>query len=358
MNDNQHMIFEESGCPAHQLLQDYLDGKLSGKEKHLIEKHLVDCEMCSDELEGLSLLKERGKLDMVVEYIKIKSLKKQSKILPFIYRYRIASAAAILIILAAIVIILQLSTDKKHQPLLAEKTEVVPEETRAKDKGESEAVSSEERDYEETSEELREAKKAVRSPAVIRIEPIEDVGKGTDAEDDIEEIVSRDIIEIDSESDDVVEISTPKSSKAKSGVYETKEHKDEKIAINEVAKTNEATKVEAAEINQIPVETDASKTALYTQSTSKKGARKSAEPNPMDKAFEKFNAEKYRPAARLFEEIIASDSTNFEAMYLTALCYYELKNYEKAIVYLGEIMSNEGNAYYGKAEKLLMDIKK
>ena len=31
-------------------VQDYLDGKLSIKEKHLVEGHLTDCEMCSDEL--------------------------------------------------------------------------------------------------------------------------------------------------------------------------------------------------------------------------------------------------------------------------------------------------------------------
>ena len=62
--------------------------------------------------------------------------------------------------------------------------------------------------------------------------------------------------------------------------------------------------------------------------------RKSVEPVPMDKAMEKFNAEKYRSAARLFEEILSSDSTNLKAMYYSALCYYELQNYKKTELYL------------------------
>lgn len=363
MNNNQHMIFERSECPAHQLLQDYLDGKLSGKEKHLIEKHLVDCEMCSDEIEGLSLLKEKEKLDMIIEEIKIKSLKKQSKILPFIFRYRFAAAAAVFVILAAVVIILQLSTDQKQKPLLAEKSEVIPEVIQQKSEVIPEVISPEAGDHEETSKELSEEKTEVKIPEILTIEPVADAGKEAVAKDDIEEIVSSDVIEIDIESDSEEEVSIPKSSGAKSGAYETKDLGNDKlteVVLADGVSKNATSRIEVAEINQIPVEADAPLTTLNTQAVSKKGARRSYEPKPrpIDKALEKFNSKKYKSAIKLFEEIISSDSNNYEALYYNALCYYELKNYEKAIVFLGEIISNEGNAYYGKAEKLLMDIKK
>jgi len=44
------------GCITSDMLVKYIKGELSGAERNRIERHLASCEMCSDELEGLSLL--------------------------------------------------------------------------------------------------------------------------------------------------------------------------------------------------------------------------------------------------------------------------------------------------------------
>jgi hypothetical protein len=49
-------------CLTEQQLFDYIDGKLLVSEMHLVEKHLLDCAMCSDALEGLENVKHRGKV--------------------------------------------------------------------------------------------------------------------------------------------------------------------------------------------------------------------------------------------------------------------------------------------------------
>lgn len=107
MNNNLHKIFSESGCPSSVTLQAYLENTLSGKERHLIEAHLIDCEMCSDELEGLSLLKNKEKLGDIVEEIKAQTVKKQAKVFHLNLRNRILAAAAVILLVAGFVFIIK-----------------------------------------------------------------------------------------------------------------------------------------------------------------------------------------------------------------------------------------------------------
>lgn len=48
--------YNGNGCIPNQVLVAYLKGELSSKEAHMVERHMADCPMCADELEGLSLL--------------------------------------------------------------------------------------------------------------------------------------------------------------------------------------------------------------------------------------------------------------------------------------------------------------
>ena len=70
MSDIKHThLYSPGGCPTENALFDYIDKKLSNPERHDIEKHLLDCEMCTDALEGLELLKDRNKLIAVKQEI-------------------------------------------------------------------------------------------------------------------------------------------------------------------------------------------------------------------------------------------------------------------------------------------------
>ncbi len=59
-------IFSRSGCLTQDMLYGYLNETLSNKDKHIVEKHLMDCDMCSDALEGLSLVVNRENIPAIV----------------------------------------------------------------------------------------------------------------------------------------------------------------------------------------------------------------------------------------------------------------------------------------------------
>ena len=60
MKNNYNNILNHSPCPGDAMLEKYAEGKLPGKEKYEIEKHLLDCEMCSDLVEGMQFAKQKN----------------------------------------------------------------------------------------------------------------------------------------------------------------------------------------------------------------------------------------------------------------------------------------------------------
>ena len=57
MKPELNKIFVKSSCLSLEEMKEYIKGNLSVKDKRRIEMHIADCEMCNDELEGLSNLK-------------------------------------------------------------------------------------------------------------------------------------------------------------------------------------------------------------------------------------------------------------------------------------------------------------
>ena len=88
------------------MLTKYISDKLSPAEKHEVEKHLIDCEMCSDALEGWQMIHDKKKISNITSElnqkihtrINTKSEKKEVKIF-FLRQYRTQLAVAASIIL-------------------------------------------------------------------------------------------------------------------------------------------------------------------------------------------------------------------------------------------------------------------
>lgn len=102
MSDNKtyHQLPQDPCLTQDQILG-YLDGTLSPREQNTCERHMVDCEMCSDALEGLQLVKDRAILNAPLpahpekEEAKVIPLGKPNK------RIWYAAAATVVIILGA-----------------------------------------------------------------------------------------------------------------------------------------------------------------------------------------------------------------------------------------------------------------
>lgn len=113
MNTNQnHNIHSPSDCVTEKTLFDYIDNKLTQKERHVVEKHLLDCELCSDALEGLELVKDRGRITLIKEEINKRILagtKEETKVVAFNYKRAFSIAATIALLVVGVFLFKQMS---------------------------------------------------------------------------------------------------------------------------------------------------------------------------------------------------------------------------------------------------------
>lgn len=97
-------IFNSSECIPEKTMFDYIDKKLSNYEEHCVEKHLLDCELCSDALEGLHQIKNRNRVHAInIEIEKRLTEKNKGRIIYFNFRKVSAFAAGIALLIGAVV---------------------------------------------------------------------------------------------------------------------------------------------------------------------------------------------------------------------------------------------------------------
>ena len=93
-----------NGCISEKMLLDYTRGKLHSKEQHIVEKHLLDCELCNDALEGLNLL---NKHDNVIEMVTSLKHEINQKLLhnkrkqPIIFQWWQMAAILVIVLISA-----------------------------------------------------------------------------------------------------------------------------------------------------------------------------------------------------------------------------------------------------------------
>ena len=112
-------IFSETNCPSREVLLQYLHNELPHTEKHRIERHLIDCEMCSDELEGLKLLEKQKNVSEVIVNIN-RTIDRQTSPVRTrpLYAYR-SIAAAILVLIGISSLFFFYNQSQKSTDLLA-----------------------------------------------------------------------------------------------------------------------------------------------------------------------------------------------------------------------------------------------
>ncbi len=101
----KHKIYSATECLSEQTMFAYIDNKLDPKERHLVEKHMLDCELCSDALEGLELVKDRSRISVINKLIDEQTLpaaEKEAKIISINYRTIFSVAAGIALLIGGV----------------------------------------------------------------------------------------------------------------------------------------------------------------------------------------------------------------------------------------------------------------
>ena len=101
----KHKIYTATECLSEQTMFDYIDHKLSAKERHVVEKHMLDCELCSDAMEGLELVKDRNRISVInkaVDEFIAPIAEKETKIISINYKTVFSIAAGIALLIGGI----------------------------------------------------------------------------------------------------------------------------------------------------------------------------------------------------------------------------------------------------------------
>jgi len=119
----KHKIYSATDCISEQTLFDYIDNKLNAKEQHLVEKHLLDCDLCSDALEGLELLKDRNRITTINLKINERIIsipKKENKIIFFNFKTITSIAAAVALLIGGVFLFNQFASKEMKESDVAE----------------------------------------------------------------------------------------------------------------------------------------------------------------------------------------------------------------------------------------------
>lgn len=124
-----------SPCLSRRILLDYAENRLSPKEMHEAEKHMIECEFCNDAAEGLALFQGSGSEAHIIEAAlktKNSSTKKQKSFILYS-----GIAASFLIFMSAVIILYQIMQRNKeeqgtHIAVLSEENPNPDSKTKAK----------------------------------------------------------------------------------------------------------------------------------------------------------------------------------------------------------------------------------
>ncbi|MFD2247806.1 energy transducer TonB [Pontibacter ruber] len=94
--DNLHILWDREDHPSTELLRQYQEDALPDALSHQLERHLLDCDLCTDVLEGLVVSdagKTRSALRHINQHIAARTRKKKRKPLPlYLTDWRVAAA--------------------------------------------------------------------------------------------------------------------------------------------------------------------------------------------------------------------------------------------------------------------------
>ena len=94
-----YKLYSPTGCIPEQTMFDYIDNKLGPKEQHEVEKHMLDCELCADAMEGLRMVKDRSRIAAINQRISgMMAAPAEKKVVKMNY-YRISASIAAGIVL-------------------------------------------------------------------------------------------------------------------------------------------------------------------------------------------------------------------------------------------------------------------
>jgi tetratricopeptide (TPR) repeat protein len=336
-NNRLNKIFAESDCITNQMMTDYLEGKLSGKSKNRVEMHLESCEFCKDELEGLSVMKDKSRLSDIIfklnrEITKRTLGRKRIALFP-----QVSAMAAIILLLVGFAwfffYFIHLSPESLKQKEIAQALE-----NQKKD----ELQKYDEETQKDLEQSLANADTlGLIKPQITHYKKVQELnigsGEKTQGVDVVEEELAKAEIENVKTVNAIVDV------------------KDDQIVITDEKKIITEDKKEIAEdyvsgnvsnknIAAADSETIRKNEELVSRSKAKKSAEKGSE-NLYQQAQQAFDEKDYKKALDLFLKSSEKDTNHAEQAYYIGQCYQNTGNNKKAITYYDKVIVSQHKKY-------------
>ena len=121
MGKGHKYIFSDTECLDLGTMQQYASGKLSNTDQQQVERHLIDCPLCSDALEGISIL-DSSELKTSVNHLNTKIQEKSSITQPLIRTIKKFSypIAAVIFLFACSTALILIRNTYQPEPLISD----------------------------------------------------------------------------------------------------------------------------------------------------------------------------------------------------------------------------------------------
>lgn len=123
-NELKYKLYNPGDCIPEQTMFDYIDNKLSPKEQHQVEKHMLDCELCADAVEGLRITKNRQRIAEINQAVKERIATADKKIIDIDIDFRLVMsiAAGILLLIGGVFFFKQFNSSQEKNSMAELKT--------------------------------------------------------------------------------------------------------------------------------------------------------------------------------------------------------------------------------------------
>ena len=402
MTDKLHKIFSKTECPSEEILQKYLKDELSMEEKHLLEKHLIDCEICSDVLEGMSLVGDSKIVAPIIVDINseikshIQKPQTKSKVISLNSWIPYVAAAAVILFIVSIFYLRQDLRDNKV--IVAEKTkEAIEKETDAKqplNNVKNELVETPKGTYQELDIVLESELQEEIDLDIIADDEIENaienyeippeaitkslsgsiaVGEAaanysfttTDVAyqpqieaTNIKRIQAEKISDKykNAESFELNEVQVASTSSKKSIFPKKKFSKKRNVASHKIGKSstrsmeapvseNSKGNIRKPEISYEGVGVAQDETIIIADSAQKYYSQNTT----YNLAFTNYNSNNYRVAVGYFNLVLSDSINHYNSLYYGGISYYKLNKNDSALIYLNKVLEVEKGAFHEEA---------
>lgn len=324
-NNKLNKIFANSDCISNQLMINYIDDKLSEKDKNMVEMHLQSCEFCRDEFEGLSSMVNKERLpEIVYELNKEITIKTHGR-KRFALFPQVSAMAAIILLLVGFVwfffYIIHLRPDSLRigqtaQSLEAEKEKLEMEK--------EQMLFEEEMSREKDTIPIEKP----RAYSVSKEEPIS-----------ASKSLHQNMMAVKSEKEDIEMIINEISDTDKADVI---------VVVTEEKKLNRTEEVKGDlamdDVKAANMEVTRSKEKVFANSKSKRLATDEPE-NIYQQGIVAFENKDYKKAIELFLESAKKDSNKAKQYYFIGQSYQNIGNDNRAISWYDKVIEIPGNQY-------------